>query len=239
MKYFFWIIGLLLLYVLISYFRFEYILHFAKLPKITNEKLIHGSGPALKYVALGDSTAQGVGASASEQTYPFHIANYLMDRHQVEFINLGTMGYRTEDVIKQLPQVIDLKPDLITISVGGNDVTHLKKKESVVNNFKLIIETLVHQTNARIYLTGAPSFEGTDLIPTIVQTYFDRQSTLLNKELFKIEQERVRWVNIQEYGWDKYKDRSATFSKDQFHPNDLGYQNWADGFLEQIKKDYK
>jgi lysophospholipase L1-like esterase len=46
----------------------------------------------------------------------------------------------------------------------------------------------------------------------------------------------VQIVNIHDFGWDKFPDLSVTYAADNFHPNDDGYQNWANAFLEKIQE---
>jgi lysophospholipase L1-like esterase len=79
-----------------------------------------------RYMAMGDSLAAGYGAIPATQGYAYllykggvfdKIPNTLLS-------NVGLIGATSQDVLeKQVPLAIDpFKPDVITLSVGGNDL---------------------------------------------------------------------------------------------------------------------
>lgn len=84
---------------------------------------------ALRYVALGDSAAQGIGASNPQHAYVSLIAARLQATtgRPVKIINISRSGARVDDVLRdQVPQLAGLHPDFITVDVGGNDVRHYR-----------------------------------------------------------------------------------------------------------------
>lgn len=76
--------------------------------------------PKLSYVALGDSTAYGVGASTLEHTYPYAVASAIASTgYQVHVQTMGRSGARLQEIVEvQLPKV-GVGADLISVSVGG------------------------------------------------------------------------------------------------------------------------
>lgn len=77
------------------------------------------------YVALGDSTAQGIGASGPERGYVGLVAQRLAvaTGRPVQVLNLSRSGARVHDVVtEQLPRLAGLSPDLVTVAVGANDL---------------------------------------------------------------------------------------------------------------------
>src|SRR5438128_2578604 len=79
------------------------------------------SAPAV-YVALGDSTAVGFGAN---QSYARRLAVRLhAERPGFSFRQLAENGATSRDVlVDQIPRLQQLKPTLVTVGVGVNDVT--------------------------------------------------------------------------------------------------------------------
>ncbi|HET9754609.1 MAG TPA: SGNH/GDSL hydrolase family protein, partial [Myxococcales bacterium] len=72
------------------------------------------------YLALGDSTAAGVGAR-SGGGYPERLVARLQQR--LRLINLGESGATTADVLEtQVPRALLTRPRLITLCIGINDV---------------------------------------------------------------------------------------------------------------------
>lgn len=84
-----------------------------------------GEAGGVVYVALGDSAAQGIGASRPETGYVSLVAAHLgrAAGEPVQIINLSTSGARIRDVLRdQVPLLDGLCADVITVGVGGNDI---------------------------------------------------------------------------------------------------------------------
>jgi acyl-CoA thioesterase-1 len=85
------------------------------------------SAAAIRYLALGDSLTQGVGA-LDEQTGAFPALlseRWRADGCDVELRNVGVSGYTAGQVVTdQLPAIEDFKPTLITFQAGANDIAN-------------------------------------------------------------------------------------------------------------------
>lgn len=84
-----------------------------------------GDPGGVLYVALGDSAAQGVGATSPDRGYVGLLAERLRQStgRAVQVVNLSVSGARVADVVEeQLPQLDGLAPDVVTVAIGGNDV---------------------------------------------------------------------------------------------------------------------
>jgi acyl-CoA thioesterase I len=85
------------------------------------------SGDAIRYLSLGDSLTQGVGAP-DEQTgsFPALLAEkWRGEGCEVELQNAGISGYTAAQVLdEQVPQIEEFKPTLITFQSGGNDLVN-------------------------------------------------------------------------------------------------------------------
>lgn len=239
MKYFIIILALLVGYIAFSYIRIIYYAHYSKNPQIVQKDFRFGSGPTVRYIAAGDSTAVGEGASSVEQTYTYQLVKELSKTNEVTHSNVAVRGAKTQDVInKQLSQIIEFSPDVVTISIGANDNTHLVSSDSIYENYQEMIERLLSETKAKIYITNIPNFTGATLLPRVAVAVLEHRSKSLNPKLLALENapgnERIKIINIHDFGWDKFPDRSVTYSFDYFHPSDVGYKNWADAFLSKM-----
>ncbi len=236
MKIFYFIIFILLVYSVISYARVVFILKTNRLPAISQQSKTLGQGEPLVYVAAGDSTAAGVGASDQSKTYTYLIANKLSENHLVNFINIGVSGARTKDLLeKQIPLIIAQNPDIITLSIGANDVTHLYSNERVITNIKTILEKLETNTHAQIYVATMPILKDAPLMPWPYRKIMEIKSVQINAKLDKLSSDRIHIAPVYDFGWGKFEDLEQAFSSDQFHPSDLGYTNWANAFFEVMK----
>ena len=86
---------------------------------------------SLRYVALGDSYTIGTALDDPAGRWPDQLVAALererhghAERPAVELVaNLGVNGYTSADVIRdELPQLATLRPDLVSLLVGVNDV---------------------------------------------------------------------------------------------------------------------
>jgi acyl-CoA thioesterase I len=235
MKYLLAFLCLLGLYALYSYGRIAWAVRQERNPKLTQMDKTFGQGQSLKYMAAGDSTAFGEGASVIEKTYAYRVAEHLSQTNQVSYKNIAVVGSTTASLIEnQIPQIIAYQPDVVTISIGANDRTHLASNNAILKNFQTIIQTLQEKTQAKIYITDIPNFNGAELLPAAYIAWLEHQSKTLNPKIKQLENDRVKIVDIHDFGWSQFPDMSVTYAADNFHPNDLGYDNWTNAFLSKI-----
>lgn len=95
--------------------------------------------------------------------YPFYAADLIRENHpdlDPDFINLGISGNRTSQLFDRLyTDGISLKPDVISILIGINDVWHRYGPEHIETtdeqlalNYRKILERIKAQTNAKIII---------------------------------------------------------------------------------------
>ena len=125
--------------------------------------------PAAKpfvYVALGDSAAQGLGASSIARGYVPRIAAGLeaaLDR-RVILLNISLSGGTAESVLaSQMPLLSGLQagstawaPDLVTLDIGGNDVSLQRLS---VEDFSSLIDTICRGLPRPAVVANIPTFK--------------------------------------------------------------------------------
>jgi acyl-CoA thioesterase-1 len=199
-------------------------------PSIVQTPMTIGSGnKVITYVAAGDSTAVGQGASSVQNTYTYQIAQHIEGMgDSVQYTDIAVGGAKTQDVIdNQVPQIIAANPDIVTISIGANDVTHLRTNDSIVQNDITIISDLLEQTNAQIYIANIPNFYNATLLPSWYRSLLEYKIKSLNPKIQALAQNRVHIIDIHSI--------PTTISSDKFHPDDSGYQSWANAFIAALQ----
>ena len=81
----------------------------------------------LLYVAIGDSAAQGIGASKPWRSYVGQLAKGLRTTtgRTVRVVNLSVSGATVALALRdQLPALAKLEPDILTVSIGANDIAN-------------------------------------------------------------------------------------------------------------------
>lgn len=94
--------------------------------------------------------------------YPSYAAEILKTEYpdiQFEFINLGISGNQTKDLVARLDSdFIDIKPDIVSILIGINDVWHHAEDKSWIDNdvfeerYRTVLTALKEKTDAKIMI---------------------------------------------------------------------------------------
>lgn len=180
-----------------------------------------GQPGGLLYVALGDSTAQGIGASGPERGYVGLLAERLAvaTARPVQVLNLSRSGARVRDVVtEQLPRLAGLSPDLVTVAVGANDI---KKYDAA--RFRADIDTLIAELPPGTVVGDIPWFMhgGTGRTSDEAAEYVETQARARNLPVALLHD------TMRDRGWTSM---ITDFAPDWFHPNDRGHRLWADAF---------
>jgi lysophospholipase L1-like esterase len=188
----------------------------------------------LRFVVLGDSTAAGLGAGDAAHAYPTLLAQRLAREtgRRVELTALGVSGAQTADVLnEQVPQVVDINPDLIFVGIGANDVTHLTPLEDIEVTMRQVVSEL-KATDARLVVAGAPDMRVLAwLEPLRTITYLrGRQVTGVIERVAREEGAAVVEL-AEETGHYFAAEPDLHFSEDEFHPSPRGYERWADAIF--------
>lgn len=184
----------------------------------------------LLYVALGDSAAQGVGASAPGRSYVGLLARHLRERtgRSVRVVNLSVSGARLGDVIAhQLPAFADLDaaPDLTTVAIGANDIAHF--------------DEVRFENELRMIYAALP---GTALVGDLPAFYVGRAQRnvrIANSIVHRLAAEQgfdvaPIYAKTRRQGAARYALNQV--AADFFHPNDRGYRVWASAFLPLLDR---
>ena len=123
---------------------------------------------SVRYLALGDSVTQGVGAR-DEQTgsFPALLAEkWRGEGCEVELQNAGISGYTARQILdEQVPQIEEFKPTVITFQSGGNDLANGVSADDYRSDVQAVLDAATG-SGARVIVLAqnewfrAPGFEG-------------------------------------------------------------------------------
>jgi acyl-CoA thioesterase-1 len=182
-----------------------------------------GAPDGLLYVALGDSAAQAIGASSPELGYVGLIAQWLRESsgRPVRVVNLSRSGAKVRDVVTdQLPRLRTLRPDLITVGVGANDIRGFD-----AGRYERDVAALVAGLPAGTVIADMPYFmhgkaQRNAARGGAILTRLARRRGLIVAPLHSTSRRR---------GW---RAMGTDYAADWFHPNDSGHRVWAGAFRE-------
>ena len=180
----------------------------------------------ITYLALGDSAAQGIGATSPMRGYVGIIAKRLEQKtgKKVRIVNLSVTGAKMSDYLKvQAPKIAEIKADYVTIEIGANDIPTFDE-----NKFRSeFIEVLKSLPN-NAYISNMPLFNSRPSSTNNAKV----ASNLIEKELAN--RPNLKFVNLQKQTSENQS--IFGFAPDLFHPNNISYKNWADAFWVEIEK---
>jgi acyl-CoA thioesterase I len=192
------------------------------------EKKAQESGE-ITYLALGDSAAQGIGASSPTRGYVGLIADKLAERTNkpVKVVNISKTGAKMNDYLtEQAPMIEGRKADIVTIEIGANDIA-VFNADDFRSNFKKVLATLpdsAYVSNMPLFNSRPGSTDNAKIASKIIEEELENYPKLV-------------FVDLQKQTSDHQS--IFGFAPDLFHPNNLSYKNWADAFWLKIEKNYE
>lgn len=189
-----------------------------------------GPGAALDVVWLGDSTAVGVGASSPADALPNVVAEAA--GRPVELRVLARSGATVGDVVdNQLPALAGEDPDVVFVSVGANDVTHLTSRSDFERRYRQLVEGL--PPGAEVVLLGIPDMGAIPRLAQPLRAIAGFRGRQLDEVVRAVADDTgSAYVDIAgETGPPFRADPERYFAADEYHPSDAGYRLWADAVL--------
>ena len=183
-----------------------------------------GVGDVL-YVALGDSAATGIGASAPDRGYVGTLAERIHSAigGPVRVVNLGIAGAKVRHVLdSELPTFAKYTPDIVTVCIGANDMQDFEAAR-----FEREIGELFAALPPHAIVGDLPSFH---VLPgerrvrqanAIVRAVAAEHGLTVVSLYEATRRQGIRGIVTQ-------------FAGDLFHPNDAGYRVWADAFAGAV-----
>ena len=188
----------------------------------------------LKYLALGDSYTICTGASDVQHSWPAIISKRIEEstgRH-VELTNPAVNGFTTSDLIRhELPYVQQLKPDLVTILIGVNDLVRGRNESFYLATLTQIYAAVgaLGLPEGRVaaisipdwwYTPAAAEYGGADHVKRLTESFNEvAEKTALGHNFTWVDIGKASSAYIGAPGW---------IASDDLHPGDKQYAAWAE-----------
>lgn len=194
------------------------------------------AAPPLLYVALGDSTAVGIGAEHGGG-YPDRIARRLGAAGvPVRLVNLGAPGATVSDLRRaQLPRLLADRPSLVTIGIGLNDALAGRPLAEFARELEVVADSIARIKAAVIVselpdVSRSPSAGGT-------ARSLARRISAYNATLRRVA-ERHGFVvaELETTSRRAFKEGTGLFARDGFHPSGRGYDLWTDAMWPAVER---
>ncbi|MEO8902561.1 MAG: SGNH/GDSL hydrolase family protein [Polyangiaceae bacterium] len=184
----------------------------------------------LLYVAIGDSAAQGIGASRPDHSYVGVLAKHIRaelaaakDPRMLQVANLGISGATVPMAVElELPQLRRLEPDLVTVCIGANDIAVWDEER-----FRSGIRSIFDDLPAHSIVADLPSFY---VLPGEKRVLVANQILRAEAAARGLRVVGLHALTKRQGLWGV----TTQFAGDLFHPNDRGYRIWAKAFETAI-----
>lgn len=194
-------------------------------------------GTSIRLVMMGDSSAAGLGADSPLETPGALIAEGIADAadRPVRFVNVATVGARSADLDGQVTRALLLKPHVVVILIGGNDVTHLTRPQTAVRDLENAVSRLV-DAGAEVVVGTCPDIGSIKPIRPPLRTVARRLSRqLAAAQTIGVLEGGGRSVSLGSLlGPEFSKYPTYMFAHDRFHPSAAGYAAAAQVLLPSV-----
>ncbi|WP_074639291.1 SGNH/GDSL hydrolase family protein [Streptococcus equinus] len=240
--------------------------------ELTKKDFLAQETKHFNYVAIGDSLTEGVGDTTNQGGFVPLLSQAMTDtyNYQVTYSNYGISGNTSQQILSRMTRQEAIqkslaKADMMTLTVGGNDVMAVIRKHLTqlsVSTFKK--PATAYQKRLRQIIELARS-ENEDLPIYVLGIY---NPFYLNfPEMTEMQEIIDNWNESTESVTDEYDNvyfvpindqlykgidgeegivstsgdqttviNDALFSGDHFHPNNIGYQIMSDVTMEKINE---
>jgi lysophospholipase L1-like esterase len=190
----------------------------------------------VRYVALGDSYTIGTDVTEAER-WPNQLAELVGDIQLTA--NLGVNGYTSADVVaEELPQLDELRPELVSLLIGVNDVVQGVPDAAYAANVAVILDDLAARLPAnRVVCVATPDYTRTPRgaeygNPELQSDRIVRFNAILREacelrgitfvpEIFEISQ--------------RASDDPGLVAEDGLHPSGQQYRRWVDAIAPIVQ----
>ena len=195
---------------------------------------------ATRYLALGDSYTIGTGASNPSRNFPSLLAARLTSEtgRRVELSNPAVNGFTTLDLIdKELHYVKELKPDLVTILIGVNDLVSNRSADEYRSCLMTIYDE-VATLELPLGQVVALSIPNWSVVPAALeygQPALIRATTNAFNAVAREESgsRGFLWLDITNVSTAGHGS-PGWIASDNLHPGDAQYAAWADVIWQAV-----
>ncbi|MEM9145252.1 MAG: SGNH/GDSL hydrolase family protein [Pseudomonadota bacterium] len=190
-----------------------------------------GTGPVLRLLILGDSSAAGVGAPDQALALSGQLTARLAQDHRVAWEVLAKTGWTTRDALDALRAHPAGPIDLAILSVGVNDVTTETGIAPWLEAYGAVAEVLRSRGASRIIASGLPPMGAFPALPQPLRWYLGQQATAHDTALsaWAARTADARHVPLT------IPLGVEAMAEDGFHPGPAVYTAWAEMLAAVIR----
>jgi lysophospholipase L1-like esterase len=173
--------------------------------------------------------------------YPRYASAMLQDSFpdtELEFVNLGISGNRTEHLLERLESdLIEVQPDVVSILIGINDVWHHYSQgiettdEDFERHYRTVLDAIKSRTNARILLIQPFLLETVDPAKQVFCEELARKQTIVKR---LADEYADAYLPLDEVLHAEEGEEPAYYAADGVHPTPDGACYIGEAYLRAV-----
>ncbi|GII23501.1 hypothetical protein Pme01_30980 [Planosporangium mesophilum] len=196
------------------------------------------SGPTLRLVLLGDSTALGVGVERVTDTVGGQLALLLTeepDGRWVELSSVAVSGSRSADLATQVARaLVGTRPDVAVILVGGNDAIHFTPPAEAADDLASAVRRL-RAAGVAVVVGTCPDLGAARAFAPPLRQILGWQA----RRLARVQETAVDGVggvpvDLAAQTGAVFRADAGAYCHDGYHPSADGYRVWAHALLPAV-----
>lgn len=193
-----------------------------------------GTGPLLRLLILGDSSAAGVGAETQDTALSGCLARALSAHVTLDWHLDGETSATTKTSLAKRPKLPDRPFDLALLIHGVNDTTRLTAPRTFRAR-QIALMNALHARHGvgRFVLSGVPPMQHFPLLPQPLRWVLGQQAARLDAELARLASEREEVSHLPL----ALPFEPHLVARDGFHPSEAAYALWSEMLATEILKD--
>jgi len=209
----------------------------ARLPEATGPRSgSTGSGPVLRLLILGDSSAAGVGVAHQDDALAGRLCAELKRDFTVQWQLHAQIGATTASTLQTLRQIDAVPFDAAVVVLGVNDVARQVPLKRWLTQQQALAELLRARFGLRrIYLSGVPPMGEFPALPEPLRGMLGARAAAFDTALAGTVrgQRHLRHLPFEADTLDP-----SMMADDGFHPGPAIYRQWAARLAAAIRADF-
>jgi len=194
-----------------------------------------GSGPRLRLLIAGDSSAAGVGVSHQDQALAGQLVQALAPDFTVEWRLVAKTGVTTAQTLAYLQQMEAGPFDVAVTALGVNDITRQVPLRRWLSDQATIAEVLAKHMGVRTHWrSGAPPLSLFPLLPRPLRSVLGAQARVFDAALAAASVGPLRHLPF-----DESQMKPGIMARDGFHPSAPIYAAWAQELARAIHAEFR
>ncbi len=197
---------------------------------------VAGQGPEVHLFIVGDSSAAGVGTSHQEEALLGQLRKRLSQTNTVHWVLDAKTGATTQQTIQRLLDRPAEKANVVSVSLGVNDITSLVPLPVWLARYNRLLNLLQEKFEADvIFVNGIPKMGYFPVLPQPLRWILGQQAKRFDWYLQRLIARRpeCRFIPLD------FEPDPSLMSEDGYHPGPKIYAEWGRKVFRALRKELR